>query len=255
MKGRVTAVALADGAEIEARTVLSTLDLKRTFLSLFQWDALPRPLTHRVSRFRMAGATARLLLALDKLPVLDAEALRAPLCIAPEARHLAEACAAWRAGALAEHLPLVARVVSANSPSLAPPGRAVMTVTLGCIPFRLFDGAWTRDKRDRLRDSALGAIETVLPGIRNSVLAAELLVPPDIEEALGATDGDLMGGEIAWDQMFALRPGLDVPAPRTPIDGLYLAGASAAAGPLGTCAAGAIAAAAMIGDLKSGRLK
>src|SRR5262249_14382341 len=37
-KGRVTGVRLADGAEIEARTVISTLDLKRTFSSLFAWN-------------------------------------------------------------------------------------------------------------------------------------------------------------------------------------------------------------------------
>ena len=77
----------------------------------------------------------------------------------------------------------------------------------------------------------------------------------DIEEGLGATGGDLLGGEIAADQMFALRPGLDTAAPRTPIDGLYLGGASAAAGVFGACAAGAIAATAMIGDLKAGRHK
>jgi len=39
-------------------------------------------------------------------------------------------------------------------------------------------------------------------------------VPPDIEEALGLTDGDLFGGEIAFDQMFATPLLARVPAPR-----------------------------------------
>jgi phytoene dehydrogenase-like protein len=254
-KDRVCAVALAHGEEIEARMVLSTLDLKRTLLSLFPWDALAKPVARRVGAFRMAGATARLLLALDKPPALDAEALRSPLHIAPDPMRMAEACAAWRAGTIPDHPPLTLRVVSAEAPALAPPGQAVMTATLGSVPARLFDGAWTHDKRDRLRDAALSAIEAVLPGTRETVLAAELIVPPDIEEALGATDGDLMGGEIACDQMFAARPGFCVPTPRMPIAGLYLAGPSSAGGPLGTCVASAIAAEAMIADLKSGRLK
>ncbi len=255
VKDRVCAVALAHGEEIEARAVLSTLDLKRTLLSLFPWDALAKPIARRVGAFRMAGATARLLLALDRPLALDAEALRAPLHIAPDPARMAQAYAAWRGGTIPDHPPLILRVVSAEAPALAPPGQAVMTATLGAIPARLFDGAWTHDKRDRLRDATLATIEAVLPGTRETVLAAELIVPPDIEEALGATDGDLMGGEIACDQMFGARPGFDTAAPRMPIIGLYLAGPSSAAGPLGTCVAGAIAAEAMIADLKSGRLK
>ncbi|HEY1632920.1 MAG TPA: NAD(P)/FAD-dependent oxidoreductase [Rhizomicrobium sp.] len=250
-KDRVVGVALADGGELEARAVLSTLDLKRSFLSLFQWDALPKPLSHRVGVYRMAGATARLLIALDKPPALDAEQLRAPLYVAPDARAMAGAAAAWRAGIVPENPPLALRVVSAVAPSLAPPGQAVMTATLSGIPGRLFDGAWTHEKRDRLRDAALDAIERILPGTRDTVLAAELAVPPDIEETLGATGGDLLGGEIASDQMFALRPGFDTASPRSPIDGFYLAGGSTPSGVLGACVSGVIAARAMIADLRT----
>jgi phytoene dehydrogenase-like protein len=147
------------------------------------------------------------------------------------------------------------RLVSASEPALAPAGQAVLTATLGGIPSRLFDGAWTHEKRDALRSRALAAIEDVLPGVAARLVGAELLVPPDIEEALGATDGDLWGGEIAADQMFGLRPGFDTACPRTPMEGLYLAGPSSAAGQLGTCASGAIAASAMIADLNAGRRK
>jgi phytoene dehydrogenase-like protein len=141
-------------------------------------------------------------------------------------------------------------MVSATDPSLAPIGSATMTVTLGAIPFRLFDGAWTHEKRDTLRARALAAAESVLPGVSASVLAAEVVAPPDIESTLGATDGDLWGGEIASDQMLDFRPG-----PRNEMTGLYLGGPSSAAGPLGTCAAGMAAARALLADLKAGRLK
>ncbi|HXM00361.1 MAG TPA: hypothetical protein VN932_10560, partial [Rhizomicrobium sp.] len=254
-KDRVHAVALADGSEIEARAIISTLDLKRTFLSLFPWNALPKPVAARVAGFRMAGAGARLLLALDQPPDLEGEASRAKIQVAPDVKAFAAAYAAWRAGTIPEHPPLTLRVVSAGDPGLAPAGQATATATLGCIPFRLFDGAWTHDKRDLLRDRALAAIEQVLPGTRAHVVAAELIVPHDIEEALGATEGDLLGGEIAADQMFDMRPGFETAGPRAPIGGLYLAGPSSAAGPLGTCAAGVIAARALIADHRDGPLK
>lgn len=243
-KTRVTGVGVANGGEMEARAVISALDLKRTFLSLFAWDALPKPLLKRVSAWRMGGGTARVLFALEEAPGDSRE----PAASGFDAANLSAAYAAWRAGLIPDAPPIVLRLVSASDPSLAPKGAATLTATLGCIPFRLFDGAWTREKRDALREHALAAAERAFPGLR--IAAAEVIAPPDIEEALGATEGDLWGGEIAADQMLDMRPG-----PRTDIAGLYLAGPSSAAGPLATCASGVAAARAVLADLKAGRLK
>ncbi len=255
-RGRVTGVGLADGTEIEARAVVSTLDLKRTFLTFFQWNGLTKEIVSRVGAFRMAGSTARVLLALDGLPVLPVRnAIRGPIHVAPDLAMFADAYAAWRVGTIADRLPIALRFVSASDPGLAPVGAAVLTATLGCVPFRLFDGAWTREKRDRLRDLTLAAIEAVLPGTTARVLASETIVPPDIEEALGATEGDLMGGEIAADQMLDAGPWPDHPGPRSPIRGLYLAGSQLSTGALATCAAGALAARALAADLATGGLK
>lgn len=250
-KGRVSSVGHADGSEIAARAVISTLDLKRTFLSLFAWSELPKPAVSRIANFRTAGSTARLLVALGERP----DGLpRGALHVMPELRAMIAAHAAWRAGIVAERLPITLRFCSASDPSLAPIGAAAMTATIGCVPFTPFDGVWTHEKRDLLAKRVLGAIEDVLSGIRTSILGYELLVPPDMEEALSATAGDLSGGEIAPDQMFAFRPGFARGAPHTPVDGLYLAGPSTAAGPLATGTSGAIAAQALLADLRAGRL-
>ena len=101
---------------------------------------------------------------------------------------------------------------------------------------------------------ALAGIEAALPGIGATVVASVLFAPPDFEDTLGVTAGDLYGGEFAPDQMFAWRPWSDRAAPYTPVEGLYLAGPSSAAAPLGGCAAGAIAADAVIADLARGKL-
>ena len=134
------------------------------------------------------------------------------------------------------------------------PGRGIDRDREGAAPTRLFDGAWTHEKRETLRERVLSAIESVLPGLRARVLASELIVPPDIEDALGASDGDLWGGEIAPDQMFGFRPLQACKSPYTPVDGLYLAGPSASAAVFGTCVAGAVAAEAVLADLKAGGL-
>ncbi len=258
-EGRATIVVLADGTEIEARAVISTLDLRRSFLSLFKWNELPAQLLNRIRNFRMAGATARLLLALDHLPVSLAglsEGLRGPIHLTPDFEAAARAHASWCAGLIPEVPPLTLRVVSAIDPSLAPIGGAVITVTAGCIPHRLFDGAWTHARREELRATILARIDEALPGISSQIVGAKLIVPPDVEEQIGASEGDLAGGELAADQMLDLRPGFEGAAgTRTPIHGFYLAGPSTAAGPLATGAAGAIAAATVLTDLKAGRLR
>jgi phytoene dehydrogenase-like protein len=248
-KCRVTGIRLADGTDVEARAVLSTLDLKRTFLALFAWKELPEAVARRTSAFRHTPAGARLLLALDAPPDLPQRLVSVPSCSA------AQAYAAWRTGTVPDPLPMTLRLVSATDPRLAPAGKAVLTATLGAAPYQLFDGAWTNEKRTALRERALAQIEAVLPGLSARVLAAELIVPPDIEEALGITQGDLDGGEIAPDQMFAQRGFAQCDAGRTPIGGLYLGGRSAPAGPLGSCVSGVVAAWALMRDLAGGHLR
>ena len=255
-RGRVVGVALADGSEIAARAVVSTLDLKRTFLALFAWNALPKPLIERIGAFRAAPGIARLLVALESLPAITDDAdLRRPLLFGGSPT---EAYRAWSGGIIPASPPAVLRVVSAVDPFLAPDGAAVVTVTLGGIPHTPFDGPWTNDKRSRLRDSALAMVEAAFPGSAAKVKAAELIVPPDIENQLGLTEGDLQGGALTASQMLGYRPfselGPDSTGSRTPVAGLYLAGPSSVLGPLATCASGVVAATAVAADLGAGRL-
>ncbi len=196
-KERVCGVTLADGTDFVTGAVISTLDVKRTFLSFFQWNTLKPEVARAVSAFRFAGSTARLLIALDAPPDLSRASLpevaRGPIHIAPNLQDFAFAHAAWRANTIPERLPMTARLVSAADPRLAPIGAATMTLTIGSVPHRLFDGAWTREKRDQLRDRALTALETALPGTQARIQHVETIVPPDIEEQIGATGRRFVG--------------------------------------------------------------
>jgi phytoene dehydrogenase-like protein len=225
---------LADGSQIETGTILSTLDFKRTFLSLFPWTALPAPLLAAARDWRMQGARARLLLALRAPTILETPVFQSGDD---------EALAAFRRGAVPDRPPLLADPVSRRDATLAPPGGSVITVTLGAIPHTLFDGPWSGAKRAMLAARALARLEGLAPGTVASLAGLRIIVPPDIEEALGASGGDLDGGQIAPDQMLGFRPG-----PRTAIDGVYLAGPSAQAAPHGACVAGAVAATAILAD-------
>lgn len=248
-RGRVSGICLADGGEIEARAVVSTLDLKRTFLTLFPWNELPPEVVSRTSQFRMGASRARVLFALDA----PLEGVRPTTHIVSSLESIAESHANFRDGLLSGNAPVTLRIH--RDPRMAPEGKTVATATLSAIPFRLFDGPWSHEKRERLCEIALSAADTVFPGFREHLVGVRVIAPPDLEEELGATEGDIFGGEIAGDQVFGYRPWLDGSCPRTPLAGLYLAGPSAAAAPYGTCVAGVVAARALLADSKAGYLK
>jgi len=233
-RGRVSGLLLADGSRIAADRVISTLDLKHSLLSLFPWTALTPALRRQAAHFRMPGGTARLLLAL-KRPSNAA----APVLLAGDAQFLSS----FRHGAVPSQPPLLIDPVSLRDPSLAPPGGATLTVTVAGIPGRLFDGAWSQYRRQRLAAAILPRIEAALPGTLAALDGIGIIVPPDMEARLGASGGDLDGGQLAADQMLAFRPGA-----RAAMSGFYLGGASAAAGPLGTGAAGYAAALSVLAD-------
>ena len=257
---RATGVALGGNEEIMARAVLSTLDAKRSFLSLFDWKALPQALVKQAAQFRVRGQRARVLFALDAPPEFSFARTRRRM---PSAAPYTS-CHRWKRsrrpmipGARARwriSLPVTLRVPSFADPRLAPPGKAVMTATLSAVPARPFDGPWTADKRALLVKAALAAAEIGAPGMSGRVLASHVVAAPDIEEGLGLTEGDLDGGELAPDQALSFRPWPGVEGGRTQLRGFYLAGPSTAPSPFLTGASGQNAALTLLADLKSGRL-
>ena len=203
-EGRAGGVALADGSRVMAGAVISTLDLKQSLLTLFPWSALPKEMLNLARGWRMGGAMARLLLAFGR-PLRR----EVPLFLGDDGM----ARASFRHGVVPEAPPLLFDPVSRRDPRLAP-GAATATVTLGAIPYRLFDGGWSQEKRAQIAARALARIEKALPGTLPSLKAVKIITPPDIEQALNATAGDLDGGWLSPDQMLSLRPG-----PRTALAG------------------------------------
>ena len=98
-----------------------------------------------------------------------------------------------------------------------------MTATIGCIPHRLFDGAWTNEKRDALRDAFWRGSKTSCPerGARSRLRTDRAARH---RRRARRTEGDLDGGEIAPDQMFGWRGFADIPAAARRSRGLYLGG-------------------------------
>jgi phytoene dehydrogenase-like protein len=255
--GRATAIVVG-GEDIAARAFLSTLDVKRTMHGLIASSDLPQSVAKRVGYFRMAGQAARVLFALDAAPGLsllhdNSDAASGPIHVLGSMKALTAAHDLWRAGKLADEPLVTLRLPSLADPRLAPIGKAVMTATISAVPWRM-SGSWVEPRREQLGTIALTAAERAIPGIASLVLAQHVMIGSDVEQALGATEGDLDGGEIAADQILDSRPfrGADWRGGRTPIASLFLAGRSSGASPFLLGASGSLAARAIIADLKTG---
>jgi phytoene dehydrogenase-like protein len=141
-------------------------------------------------------------------------------------------------------------VVASNvDPSLAPPGRHVMTCFVQYVPYRLAGSNWDAE-RERLGDRVVARIGDYAPNVPGSVLARQVLTPLDLERTYGLTEGNIFHGDLNLEQLFFLRPVRGWSGYRTPIPGLYLCGAGAHPGGGVTGAPGHNAARQVLGDLR-----
>jgi phytoene dehydrogenase-like protein len=114
-------------------------------------------------------------------------------------------------------------VPTVNDAALAPAGKHVVSAIVQYAPYALKAG-WPQE-RERFTDLCIDAIEKYAPGLRRSIIAAELLTPLDIEREFRISGGHWHHGELAFDQFFMVRPVPGAAQHRTPLPGLYLCGA------------------------------
>jgi phytoene dehydrogenase-like protein len=125
----------------------------------------------------------------------------------------------------------------AMDPSRAPEGNGILWVQLQELPWRVKgdaagaidvgDGTWTADLRERYADRIQARIAKHVPNLESSILERVVLSPADLQEAnVNLVHGDPYGGSLALDQNFLWRA-----EHKTPVDGVWLVGASTHPGP------------------------
>jgi phytoene dehydrogenase-like protein len=252
---KASAVVLADGEEIDAGLVVSDLDVKRSFLSLFQWSGLPDGFSEDVAHVQMEGIVARVNFALKGMPEFptlpkELPSLSGGLCIGGELEAMARAYEDWLDQRPPTAPMLDIAIPSLDDPSLAPPGGQVLAVNVQYVPHELHDGVWSSNRRETLLQTVKDMISKHAPGFESLIVAEELRVPADIEDEAGYTQGDPFHGQMSLDQMFFNRPVPGFSAYQSPVKNFYLCSASAHPGGLALGAAGANAAQEIIGKLK-----
>ena len=232
---RVSGVVLAQGEEILAPAVLSSLDPARTLLGLVDPVWLDPEFLLAVRNIRFRGCSVKVSYALDAVPEFaglpDKAVLTGTLSLSGSLLELERAADAAKYGRISERPHVEVQIPSLRWPDLAPPGKHVLVAHAQWAPFRLRSGAWDTDTREAVGDRITQTIEQAAPGFGALVREREVLSPADLELRYALTEGALTHGEMSLDQILFMRPVAGAARYAMPVGGLYLCGAGAHPGP------------------------
>ena len=110
--------------------------------------------------------------------------------------------------------------------TLAPPGKHVLSFWSQYFPYKRRDGRNWDDCADEMADSILETVYDYAPNLKGKIENRYIQTPLELERRIGLVGGNVMHVEMSLDQMFAFRPLPSLAQYRTPIENLFLCGAS-----------------------------
>ena len=257
--GAVTGVALAGGEEFHASIVASNADARVTFTRLLDPSLLPPEFAAAVGRISYESASLKINVALAELPSFSAlpgapgPQHRGTIHICPDQDYIERAFDDAKYGRPSNRPVLECTIPSAVDPTVAPPGRHLMSMFIQYAPYTLREGTWDQ-LREPFADRCFDLLEEYAPGFKRAVIARQVLTPLDLERTLALTGGHHLHGDMSPDQLGPLRPVPGLGGYRTPIAGLYLCGAGTHPGGGVTGANGRNCATRVLADLRRARI-
>jgi phytoene dehydrogenase-like protein len=231
---RATGVVLESGEELLASAVLSSADVRQTFLHLLEPGTLDDSFEEDLRRYRFRGSSGKVNLALDGLPEFTClpndggtEHLRGAISFSPSVDHMERAYDDAKYGRFSRRPYIDMVIPTLVDPSMAPPGKHVMSCFVQYAPYHLAEGPedWDR-QREAFGDAVVDTIAERAPNIRDRILHRQVLTPLDIERDMGLSEGNIFQGELSLEQLFWGRPVPGWARARTPLRDLWMCGSS-----------------------------
>jgi phytoene dehydrogenase-like protein len=226
--GRVTGVALANGDELDADVVVATTHPKITFLRHLDRADLPDDFVTAIERWRSRSGTVKVNLALDRLPELackpgfDPEVHGGTIVLAHSLDRIEAAFQDAVAGAPARAPFADICIPSVFDPTLAPPGKHVMSMFTQWVPHGYADAPHAAEL-DGYADRLIAQMEELAPGFTSSILHRQVIGPHEMETRYALVGGNIFHGELSANQLVHMRPAPGYADFTTPIRGLYQA--------------------------------
>jgi len=228
--GRAAGVVLQSGEELYANVVSSSVDPHLTFEKFLEPNELPADFLEGVRRYKFRGSSGKVNLALDALPNFKCfpgpgAHLRGAISISPSMDYMERAYDDAKYGHFSRKPYIDMVIPSLTDPSVAPPGKHVLSCFVQYAPYKLAEGTWD-DQKQAFGDNVINTIAEYAPNIKDIIIDRQVLTPLDLEREFGLTQGNIFQGELSLEQLFFLRPVAGWAYYRTPIHNLYMCGSA-----------------------------
>ena len=206
----------------------------------------------QIKRFKFRGSSGKVNLALDRVPEFkcrpgDGDHIRGDIAIAPSIDYLEKAYDEAKYGAFSRR-PFINTVIpSLTDPTLAPPGKHVMSIFVQYANYDLSKHGNRDQQREALGNAVIDTLSDYCPNIKDIMLHKQVLTPADLEETFSLTEGNIFHGELTLDQLFFFRPAAQWSAYRTPVRGYFQCGSGTHPGGGITAGPGRLAAKEILG--------
>ena len=228
--GKADGVVLANGDELSADLVLSSVDPNLTFLRFIDRKELPDEFVDEVQRYKYRGSSGKVNLALDALPNFtalpgDGPHLRGALSISPSVDYMERAYDQAKYGEFSRRPYIDMVIPTLTDPSVAPPGKHILSCFVQYAPYKLASSNWD-EQREAFGDTVIDTIAEHAPNIRDIILHRQVLTPLDLEREFGLTEGNIFQGELTLEQLFFARPVPGWAQYMTPVKNLWMCGSA-----------------------------
>ncbi len=253
--GRATGVVTESGDEFYADIVTSSVDPRRTFVQMIDPGHLPDDFLEEVQHYKFRGSSGKVNLALDALPDFTClpgpgAHLRGAISISPSVEYMERAYDEAKYGRYSTRPYIDIVIPSLTDPSVAPPGKHVMSCFVQYAPYHLAEGTWD-EKREAFGDTVIDTLAEYAPNLKKIIVGRQVVTPLDLEREWGLTEGNIFQGELSLEQLFFLRPVPGWAQYRTPLRNLYMCGSATHPGGGIMGAPGRLAAMQILNDWKA----
>ena len=231
--GSAVGVVLANGDELRARRIASNVDCRLTFERFIDSQQLPSEFVAELERIDYGSASAKINVALDALPNFTAcpgsepgPQHRGTIHLCPDQDYIERSYDEAKYGRASSEPVVECTIPSAVDPTVAPPGKHLMSMFCQYAPYHVA-GGWTEAAKNAFADRCFAVVERYAPGFTASVIDRQVLSPVDIEATFNLTGGNIFQGAMSLNKLFMFRPAPGYADYRTPIKHLFLCGSAA----------------------------
>jgi phytoene dehydrogenase-like protein len=228
--GKAVGVATTSGDEYFASVISSSVDPNLTFLKMLEPQHLSEEFRDQVKRYKYRGSSGKVNLALDALPNFTCmpgkgHHLRGAISISPSVDYMERAYDDAKYGNYSRRPYIDMVIPSLTDPSVAPPGKHVMSCFVQYAPYKLKEGTWD-EKREAFGDNVIDTISEFAPNLKNIIVGRQVVTPLDLEREFGLTEGNIFQGELSLEQLFFLRPVPGFAQYKSPVKNLWMCGSA-----------------------------